>query len=394
MRYLFGDIMYGGHIVDDMDRRMCNKYLLYFMRDDLLDELEMIPYADGKLTWMSPQPGPHERYIEHIDNMPVESPLFFGMHPNAEINYLTTTCNQVFDMLVTLGMGEGFGEAADETGSPMIIAEALCTDILDEVCEKRFATDDIIKSMTEDELGPYQFVFIQECDCMNGLVNEMSRGLLELQLGFKGELTMSEPMENLAEALYMEKLPPWWIKLGFPSTRPLRSWRVNLQDRCVQLEDWVNEPLFIPKVTDISKFFNPQSFLTAIKQVCCQQQSLELDKLHVFTDVTKRDPKQVDSHSRDGAFCQGMFLEGARWDWLQNTLEDAKPKEMFTPMPVVNCRAGMQVDKMEKNIYLCPTYSVPTRRPYFVFMAQLRTKHPPDKWVLAGAAMILDIGCV
>ena len=44
----------------------------------------------------------------------------------------------------------------------------------------------------------------------------------------------------------------------------------------------------------------------------------------------------------------------------------------------------MASDKADKNIYICPTYCVPTRRPYFVFAAQLRTKAPADKWVLAG----------
>ena len=47
LRYIFGEIMYGGHIVDDWDRRMSQKYLLYFMRDELLDEIDMIPYAEA-----------------------------------------------------------------------------------------------------------------------------------------------------------------------------------------------------------------------------------------------------------------------------------------------------------------------------------------------------------
>merc|ERR1740127_86549 len=135
---------------------------------------------------------------------------------------------------------------------------------------------------------------------------------------------MSEQMEDLANALFAERLPHWWVKLGFPSTRPLKSWRVNLQDRCVQLEDWINDPPNIPKVVDIARLFNPQSFLTAIKQLCCQQQSLELDKLQVFTEVTKREAKQVDAAARDGAFVTGMFLEGARWDVNGNCLEDSK----------------------------------------------------------------------
>lgn len=158
------------------------------------------------------------------------------------------------------------------------------------------------------------------------------------------------------------------------------------------MNDWVAEPLTIPKVVDISRLFNPQSFLTAIKQLCCQQQQLELDKLQVFTEVTKRDAKGVDAAARDGAYVTGMFLEGARWDLNSNCLEESKPKEMFFRMPVINCRAGMVTDREEKNVYICPTYCVTTRRPHFVFPAQLRTKHAAAKWVLGGVALILDVG--
>merc|ERR1719408_1210461 len=110
LRYIFGDIMYGGHIVDDWDRRMCERYLHYFMRDDLLDNLEMIPYADDKLSWPSPAAGPHEKYIEHIETMPPESPLFFGMHPNAEIGFRTTQCITIFNILNELQPKDGGGE--------------------------------------------------------------------------------------------------------------------------------------------------------------------------------------------------------------------------------------------------------------------------------------------
>eukprot|EP00929_Paragymnodinium_shiwhaense_P077081 TRINITY_DN3967_c0_g2_i2.p1 TRINITY_DN3967_c0_g2~~TRINITY_DN3967_c0_g2_i2.p1 ORF type:complete len:4576 (+),score=1729.31 TRINITY_DN3967_c0_g2_i2:93-13820(+) len=393
LRYIFGEIMYGGHIVDDWDRRTCEKYLLYFMRDELLDEIEMVPYADGKLSWVSPQAGPHEKYLEHIETMPPESPLFFGMHPNAEINFRTVACDKTCGMLLSLTGGGGGGGDSEEGGmSPMAVAEATCAEILEEIMDKKFATEETSKSMSDEEKGPYQFVFLQECDYMNGLQYEMVRGLQELQLGFKGELTMSEVMEDMANKLYLEMLPMWWIKLGFPTTRSLKPWRVNMLDRCTQLEEWIASPLEIPKVVDIARLFNPQSFLTAIKQLCCQMQGLELDKLQVFTDVTKKEVKGVEAAAKDGAYVTGMFLEGARWDSVANVLDDSKPKEMFTPMPVVHCKAGPLVDKVDKNSYICPVYCVPIRRPYFVFPAQLKTKQVPDKWVLAGVAMILDIG--
>jgi dynein heavy chain len=33
LRYLFGEIMYGGHIVDDVDRRFCKVFLENLMND-------------------------------------------------------------------------------------------------------------------------------------------------------------------------------------------------------------------------------------------------------------------------------------------------------------------------------------------------------------------------
>lgn len=39
LRYLFGEIMYGGHITDDWDRRLCNAYLEELMQPDLVMNL-------------------------------------------------------------------------------------------------------------------------------------------------------------------------------------------------------------------------------------------------------------------------------------------------------------------------------------------------------------------
>jgi len=52
-----------------------------------------------------------------------------------------------------------------------------------------------------DEPGPYHTVFLQECELMNELISVMIATLEELDLGFKGELTMGEHMERLQDAL-------------------------------------------------------------------------------------------------------------------------------------------------------------------------------------------------
>jgi len=62
-------------------------------------------------------------------------------------------------------------------------------------------------------------------------------------------------------------------------------------------------------------------------------------------------------------------------------------------MPVVNCRAApLQTDaKKEQGLYMCPVYKTETRGATYVFTAQLKTKHNPSKWTLAGVALILDV---
>ena len=59
----------------------------------------------------------------------------------------------------------------------------------------------------------------------------------------------------------------------------------------------------------------------------------------------------IKNHFR-GCYLTGMYLEGARWDMVGNCLEESKPKEMFSKMPVINCKAGLAAEGAgEKNVY-------------------------------------------
>ena len=392
LRYIFGEIMYGGHIVNDFDRKICNTYLDFFMKDELLDEMEMYPYNDEEkaMSFLSPTPNTYDRYLEHIDTaLTQESPIAFGLHPNAEIDFRTTQSNIVLQTILELQPRDA--SSGEGVMSPDEVAVNATLDIIDRFGEKRFDTDEIIRSL--DELGPYQNVFIQEMDVMNNLLMEMMRSLKELQQGFSGELTMSDAMETLKSALYLDRIPVSWQKRAWPSMRPLSSWLHDFAARLLQLEEWQNNPADIPKVTWLSGLFNPQSFLTAVCQVTAQRQKWELDKLQTWTDITKKMcVEDVEAGSRDGAYIVGLSLQGALWDTHNGTLERSRPKEMFSHMPIINVRA-LTVDKVDtsQGVYVCPTYKTVFRGPTFVFCAQLKTRAPPGKWVLAGVALIMDV---
>lgn len=98
-----------------------------------------------------------------------------------------------------------------------------------------------------------------------------------------------------------------------------------------------------------------------------------------------------DLNKTSGALVFGFQVEGARWDTNSSSLEESHPKTSFSIVPVVNCRAIILNDKQDKTAYECPVYKTIDRMMTFVFAAQLKTRYPSAKWVIAGVAMILDV---
>lgn len=98
LQYLYGEIMYGGHITDEMDRRTNNTYLQKLIVPTIMQQMQLTMTAGFK----SPDPmkfdrAKYESYIE--TNLPPEIPQMFGLHPNAEIGYLTTQAETLFSMV-------------------------------------------------------------------------------------------------------------------------------------------------------------------------------------------------------------------------------------------------------------------------------------------------------
>lgn len=87
---------------------------------------------------------------------------------------------------------------------------------------------------------------------MNYLTGEMKRSLRELDLGLKGELTITSEMEVLENALFLDQVPQVWASRAYPSLLGLTNWFVDLLMRLRELEAWstdfvVKSLLFIAK---------------------------------------------------------------------------------------------------------------------------------------------------
>lgn len=382
LRYIFGEIMYGGHITDMWDRRLCSAYLNSYLKEELLDSMQLFPKFE-----MPPSTLTHKQYIEYIEeNLVSESPAAFGMHPNSEINFMMRETTELFAAIAELqprAMGSVGGMTLQER------VKRSLDDIQERIPDPVPLT--LFELLGEDEHTPFTAVCWQECDRMNVLLFEMRRSLLELDMGLKGDLSISEAMEALIAALRDERVPKTWAALAWPSLRNLSSWLSNLLNRHKQLFEWASS-LTTPKVTWLPGLFNPQAFLTAVMQVTARKNEWPLDKLVTVVDVTKKVVEDIEMATREGAYIHGMFLDGARWDVTGGVLDEAQMKQVYAPMPVILVRAATQEKAAQLyDMYQCPVYQTELRGLTFVFVAGLRTKASPAKWILAGTALLMDI---
>eukprot|EP00744_Colponema_vietnamica_P001609 GILI01002651.1.p1 GENE.GILI01002651.1~~GILI01002651.1.p1 ORF type:complete len:1110 (-),score=404.88 GILI01002651.1:160-3150(-) len=385
VRYIYDEIMYGGHITDNWDRRTNNTYLKEYIRPELLSGLNLA------VGFKSPDPAKfdYEAYSKYIEEkLPIESPNMFGFHANAEIGYLTTMADTLFTtILETQGAGgRGSGGSKKEDIVAKIIVDYLAR------LPENFSLRDIAAKIKEK--SPYVVVAMQECERMNSLLSEIRRSLQELQLGLQGALNISDAMEALSNALFLGRVPANWEKYAYPSKKPLAPWFIDLLERVKQLEAWTAD-LNLPKSLWISGLFNPMSFLTAVMQVTARKNGFPLDNMALQTNVTSIvNAADVTAAPADGAYVHGFFLEGAAWELGTNGagyLIDSKLKELHPALPVVHVVAVPIEQKVTESMYMCPVYVTSMRGPTFVFTAnlQMEQENQFNKWVLAGVALLM-----
>ena len=426
VRYIFGDIMYGGHITDPWDRRVTNTYLEVLLQPDLVDEKVRFcararstvqsggqgrrartharRAACGRRRRMGSQAsfeltrgyrplleGSYADYRLYVENaLPAESPVLFGLHPNAEIGLLISVCDALFEAVFALqggGGGSGDGAEGGGGGKEAAVRESLhdlqgnlpdefqMLDVKARVGEKtpyvvcvlqvRCATRASARAgrpisgahagcpisgaharappppaahRARARRWSTPFRAAQELERMNGVLGLMAREMRELELGLSGALNISDSMDTLITNLYTNKVPPGWLKIcgqigptGVYNRKPLGLWYSDLLQRHKQLRTWADEPDVLPPCVWVAGLFNPMGYVTACLQVTARAKGLPLDSMTIATEVLKVHADAIDAQPEEGTYIHGLFMEGARWDALNGTITDSQPKARAAP---------------------------------------------------------------
>ncbi|GCB62030.1 hypothetical protein scyTo_0004192 [Scyliorhinus torazame] len=392
MRYMLGEVQYGGRVTDDLDKHLLNTFASVWFGEIMFTD-KFCFYKD----YIIPQGKTIQDVLHYIESLPlVDSPEVFGLHSNADITYQTNMANETLNTIVNIqpkDSGDGEGETRES------IVQRLANEMLEKLPADYIPHEVKARLQKMGSIQPMNIFLRQEIDRMQRVIGRVRVTLTDLQLAIDGTIIMSEDLRDALDNMYDARIPKIWFKISWESAT-LGFWFTELLERSQQFHTWIFDGR--PNQFWMTGFFNPQGFLTAMRQETTRMnlsKGWALDSVILYNDVTRMMREDVNSSPPadiGGVYVYGLFLDGGGWDKRNTRLMESPPKVLFTLLPVVHvyaisATAPPDSKKQQGAVYSCPVYKKPRRTDLtYIFSLYLKTIQLPDHWTLRGVALLCD----
>eukprot|EP00744_Colponema_vietnamica_P001598 GILI01002635.1.p1 GENE.GILI01002635.1~~GILI01002635.1.p1 ORF type:complete len:2087 (-),score=720.86 GILI01002635.1:371-6598(-) len=420
VRYMVAEIQYGGRITDNIDRALFSAITTKLFDPSIVTKIgdkpfdflsSAIPKGDNRSGYPMPLFDEIVRHRELVAEYPdVDDPVIFHMHPNADITFRTRQAQEILATILdsqprgsstgtglsredrVLQMTEGFLKALPEKWAPD--AQKL---IPPRVPGADAATEPAMKSIG---------IFIgQEVDRLQVTIKHIRTSCIDLKLALAGTIILTPALSDVLDYLSAARVPPTWVAVAWASPS-ITLWFDGVLLRYNQLNDWCLKQT-MPNPVWFPGFFNPQGFLTSVRQEYARVGKYALDK--AITEAEVRD-REVEGKGKDNLglpefIITGMSLEGAQWDRANKRLADPNPGDLFNIMPNIAITARDSTVKAPPaaaqaptskpvkvmKSYSCPVYKYPARTDlHWVFNVDLPcdAEQGDIYWRLRGVALL------
>ena len=396
LNYMVAEANYGGRVTDANDRNTIIAILKDFYTVDILNEgYKFSPSG----VYYAPAPTTRDGYIDYIRKLPInEATEVFSLHSNADLTALISEGTYLLSTAVSLLPRSG----AAKGKSPFAVFGEIAESIEAKMPKEAFDIEAITRRFPAQYDESMNTVLVQELMRFNKLVNSIRSSLRDLQRAVKGQILMTQELQNVGASLTEGKVPDLWKAVSYPSLKPVGAYVTDLIKRLQFMNHWVDagKP---PTVYWISGFFFTQGFMTGILQNFSRKFKHPIDTCIWNYQVQPRTMTDPDSAPDRGAFVTGVFMDGARWDGLANVIAESIPKQLYDAMPIIKLVPVEQSeDKTPEKHYACPLYKTSDRRGVLMttghstnFVAPIilpiAAEHDSRFWTKRGVALLTQL---
>ncbi|XP_077196785.1 dynein axonemal heavy chain 14 isoform X2 [Paroedura picta] len=371
LHYLTGEVVYGGRITDDWDRRCLLSILNCFCDPSLLKE--NFAYTRDCVYRPISEADTLKDCRAYLQTLPEsDSAELFGMHPCAEQAFLKSQAQMFIDAVastqpksLTAAFITSGGKTQDEivldiasdilTQLPLTVEDIrLATKTENATTLGSFMSGPIWAALVNTSKGlgsyistPLITVLRQEIDQFNRLLTLIIQSLHALQQGTKGKIMFTTDLEQLYNSLLKSKVPDIWQQNSYVSCKPLGSWTDDLILRLNFFAMWANQVITCmqarhnylvtfqrqirtllqpdpdsfgdsnqghPSHFWLPGFFFPQGFLTAVLQNHARLNKISVDSLtfvHKVLPFTQNKEQDLRSAKKKEYILNKAFQESS-----------------------------------------------------------------------------------
>ena len=326
--FMLSEVQYGGRVTDDFDRRLLCTFTHVWFSESI---------CEPGFKFYAGYPLPKhckvvEEYQDFINEMPEQDfPEVFGLHANADICYQINTAKGILDTILLVQPKESSGTKSGDT------REAVVNKIAEDMLRKLprdYAPQEVKEAIIKlGGLLPMNIFLRQEIDRIQKILNLVRGTLKDLQMAIEGTVVMSDELKEIMDNMFDARVPQGWERVSWQSST-LGFWYTELLERDAQFKRWCFSGR--PKVFWPTGFFNPQGFLTAMRQeVTRAHKGWALDSVICQNLVTRFSKDDIHDSPPEGVYVYGLFLEGASLDRKTGKLLEARSKVLYEQMPVI-----------------------------------------------------------
>lgn len=333
MCYMTCDVQYGGKITDDLDREMFKTYGDLWYTESIFGPSYPFNTLIPEFEYKIPEVGDHQKFVDYINSMPEkDNPLIFGLNGNADLTYRLKESSEMIAVMIDTMPKESSsssGKSREEEVKDKVqdeLIKLLPGDFQEIEIEERLKALKGPKGLTDvGKAIPMNVFLFQELQRFQLVLTNVRTTMSDMVLAIDGQIIMTPEIVACIDSVSDFRVPKKWqfdptgVEISW-LTPGLASWLKGLIDRHFQLHTWLFKER--PQSYWLTGFFNPQGFLTAMKQEVTRQRKPEgwsLDEVDYKAEAQKEvitgDDGRIEgknlSPPNEGVFIHGLYLEGS-----------------------------------------------------------------------------------